>query len=102
MNQKSDVALKPRTQVKPDEWQKLIPVPIEMYAFWSPNNQEWMPNSLGPCDDDVEHGQAHHFLQTRDHRAIALCGMCYQKTNKPIESSVAPAPKSYAAQVARQ
>jgi len=68
--------MKPRTNVKPDEWNQLIPVPDENWGFWNPKMQMWQHNSLGSCDVNQEHGQAHHFWQTPDHRAIAMCGDC--------------------------
>lgn len=62
------------TNVKRDEWSKLTPVPPENWCWKTKDG--WQPNTLGPCDVDVEHGRAHAFFQTSDHRAIALCLRC--------------------------
>jgi hypothetical protein len=80
-----------RTNVKQSELKSLISVPLEMYSFWNPKEQKFMPNSLGPCDVDVEHGRAHYFLQTTDHRALAVCSRCYENTNKPNDPEMSPA-----------
>jgi len=60
------------TRVTPDEYSSLLPVPYQNY-------RGVMFNNLGPCDLSPAHGRGNIMLQTEDHRAIVLCGDCYQK-----------------------
>jgi len=60
------------TRVQPEEYATLKPVPRENYAGATFCN-------LGPCDLQPSHGRGSIMLQTDDHRAIVLCGRCYQQ-----------------------
>ena len=62
--------------VKREEWTTLTEVPPQMWGVFDPRSQSYQKNTLGLCDGNREHGMAHYFLQTPDHRAMALCGKC--------------------------
>lgn len=61
------------TRVTPEDWPELYPVPRENYKSFGETDTGpcWFPCDLSPV-----HGPAVIMLQTKDHRAIALCESC--------------------------
>ena len=57
------------TRVTPEEYPDLIPVPRENWIGAARTMR---------CDVQPAHGYVVAFLQTCDHRSIALCEGCYQ------------------------
>ena len=62
--------------VKREEWKTLTPVPPAMWGVFNPKSNRYSPNTLGLCDGCRTNRNGHYFLQTQDHRAMALCGTC--------------------------
>jgi hypothetical protein len=61
--------------VKREEWKTLTAVPPQMWGLFDPKTQSYSQNTLGLCDG-CRKNNGHYFLQTPDHRAMALCGTC--------------------------
>lgn len=71
------------TRVLKSEWYSLVDVPQIMY------NTELCGNNLGGCDNCGSPGKSCYFMQTPDHRAIALCFGCRQKV-RAVQSQPLP------------
>lgn len=63
------------TRVTPEEYHTLQQVPPANYTFYGRN-----PSFR--CDVQPAHGSAVTFMQTPDHRAIALCAACEREVKQ--------------------